>query len=156
MISPTDTTSAGFLMCVHDNSELCTIPSTPPRSTNAPYDVSDFTSPSYCFPISMFDQNSASFCLRSSLCTFRIDATARFLPSLTSIILALTVLSLSAVRSPSFGIPGLRRRYKNLIRFVIKQNSSLNYIRYSSFDYLAVLIRVKHLSPSQPVVDPLL
>ena len=34
--SPTDTTSAGLEIGRQDNSVLCTIPSMPPRSTNAP------------------------------------------------------------------------------------------------------------------------
>src|SRR6266542_2800977 len=47
---PTSTTSLGWSMCFQDNSETCTSPSTPPRSTNAPKLTMDETTPLRIWP----------------------------------------------------------------------------------------------------------
>src|SRR5699024_12155678 len=56
--SPTDTTSLGWSMCFQDNSETCTRPSTPPRSTNAPKLTMEDTVPLRTCPLASLFKNS--------------------------------------------------------------------------------------------------
>ena len=75
-------------------------PSTPPKSTNAPNEVKDFTLPVYFLPTSAFAQNSAAAFSLSSLATDLIEPTTLCLPRLSSSILIIRNLCSVPKRTP--------------------------------------------------------
>ena len=70
-----------------ESSEIWIRPSTPPRSTKAPKDVKDLTTPVYCLPSSAVAQNASEALSAYSFATFLIEPTTLCLPLLSVSIL---------------------------------------------------------------------
>ena len=105
--SPTLTTSEGWLTWFHDSSEMCTRPSMPPRSTNAPKSTIEETVPLRRMPFDSFARISARSFLRPSSSSTRRDSTT--LLRLRSI--SMTRASISVLRYMSRSLT--RRRSTN-------------------------------------------